>query len=96
MKISIEELKLLANKLLFDMNEEEYITLQEEFESILNQMEVLGKIEGADAEEPMTFPFIYESIGLRDDEPTETLDPSLVTKNAKDVLDNQIKVKKVI
>lgn len=96
MKISIEELKTLANRLLFDMNEEEYLTLQEEFETILTQMEVLGKIEGADQEEPMTFPFIYESIGLREDEQTETLDPSLVTKNAKEVLDNQIMVKKVI
>ena len=96
MKVSIEELKDLANRLKFDMHEDEYKTLQEEFEVVLSQMELLGEIEGADKVAPMTFPFIYESIGLRDDEPTETLDPSLVTKNAKDVLDNQIKVKKVI
>ena len=96
MKVSIEELKDLANRLKFDMHEDEYKTLQDEFEVVLSQMEMIGKIEGADEVEPMTFPFIYESIGLREDEPGDVLTTEEVLQNAHDVFDNQVKVKKVI
>ena len=96
MKVSIEELKQLANRLMFDMEENEYLTLQEEFEVLISQMEVLGQIEGADDVEPMAFPFISESIGLRDDEPGEILTKEEVLKNAHDTCDNQVRVKKVI
>ena len=90
MKVSIEKLKQLANRLMFDMEEKEYLTLQEEFEVLISQ------IEGADDVEPMAFPFISESIGLRDDEPGEILTKEEVLKNAHDTCDNQVRVKKVI
>ena len=96
MKVSIDELKNLANRLLFDMQDSEYKTLQEEFEILLSQMEVLGKIEGADEMEPMAFPFLMESIGLREDEPTEVLTQEEVLQNTSDTCDNQVRVKKVI
>ena len=96
MKISIDELKTLANRLLFDMQDSEYQTLQEEFEILLSQMEVLGEIEGADEMEPMAFPFLMESIGLRDDEPVEVLTKEEVLKNTSGTCDNQVRVKKVI
>ena len=96
MKVSIEELKDLANRLKFDMQEDEYKTLQDEFEVVLSQMEMIGKIEGADEVEPMTFPFIYEAIGLREDEPGEVLTKEEVLKNASDVSYDQVRVKKVI
>lgn len=96
MKVSIEELKDLANRLKFDMHEDEYKTLQDEFEVVLSQMEMIGKIEDADEVEPMTFPFIYESIGLREDEPGEVLTKEEVLKNASDVSYDQVRVKKVI
>jgi Asp-tRNA(Asn)/Glu-tRNA(Gln) amidotransferase C subunit len=44
----------------------------------------------------MTFPFIYESIGLREDEPGEVLTKEEVLKNASDVSYDQVRVKKVI
>ena len=96
MKVSIEELKDLANRLKFDMHEDEYKTLQDEFEEVLSQMEMIGKIECADEVEPMTFPFIYESIGLREDEPGEVLTKEEVLKNASDGSYDQVRVKKVI
>ena len=96
MKVSIDELKNLANRLLFDMQDSEYKTLQEEFEILLSQMEVLGEIEGADEMEPIAFPFLMESIGLRDDEPVEVLTKEEVLKNTSDTCDNQVRVKKVI
>ena len=96
MKVSIEELKDLANRLKFDMHEDEYKTHQDEFEVVLSQMEMIGKIECADEVEPMTFPFIYDSIGLREDEPGEVLTKEEVLKNASDVSYDQVRVKKVI
>ena len=96
MKISIEELKNYAHRLKFDICQEELEKLQEEFEVILSQMEVLGEIEGADDVLPMAFPFLYESIGLREDEPIETLTVEEVLQNASDTCDDQVRVKKVI
>ena len=96
MKVSIEELKILANRLMFDMNDNEYETLQEEFDTILSQMEVIGEIEGTEDVLPMAFPFLDDSIGLREDEPVEVLSKEEVLKNAQDTCDNQVRVKKVI
>ena len=39
--IEKEKLKDYAHKLMFDMNDEEYKTLQEEFETILKQMDLI-------------------------------------------------------
>ena len=57
--ITKELLKKYASKLMFDMKDEEYDTLQKEFDVMLKQMELIGKIEGIDEVEPMTFPYEY-------------------------------------
>ena len=44
--IEKEKLEMYAEKLLFKMNDSEYETLQQEFEVILKQMDLIGKIEG--------------------------------------------------
>ena len=41
-----ETLKVLANKLMFTMEENEYDTLSEEFDTILKQMSLIENIEG--------------------------------------------------
>ena len=43
--ITKEKLKNYANKLMFDMNDEEYETLQKEFDVVLKQMDLIGNIE---------------------------------------------------
>ena len=43
--IAKEKLKDYANKLMFDMNDEEYTTLQEEFDIILKQANLIWKIK---------------------------------------------------
>ena len=96
MRIEKEHLKDLAARLKFKMSEEEYDTLQEEFEVILSQMELLGEIENADEAQLMTFPRIFESVGLRDDEVDDVLSVEDVLKNSKDSIDGLIKVKKVV
>ena len=55
--ISKEQLKDYA-KLMFDMSDEEYETLQQEFDIIIKQMELISKIEKIEAVEPMTFPLL--------------------------------------
>ena len=65
--IEKEKLKDYANKLMFDMEDSEYETLQEEFDVILKQMDLIGKIENISDVEPMTFPFELNSVKLRSD-----------------------------
>ncbi len=94
--ISIEELKELAHRLKFDMSEEEYITLQGEFEVILKQMDLIGKIEGIDEVTPMTFPYHVRAYFVRDDEPKEGMKVEDIMSNVKDKVGNLVKVPKVI
>lgn len=95
-EINLDVLKDAANRLLFTMSEEEYQTLLSEFDVLTKQMETIGKIEGVDDYEPMTFPFDCETDYLREDEPTEPLSREDALANAGSVLDNQIKLPKVV
>lgn len=94
--ISKEKLKDYAHKLMFDMDEEEYTTLQEEFDIILKQMEFIGKIENIDKVTPMTFPYITDDKELREDEITDYLTVGEVLENSKHQVDDQVKVPKVV
>ena len=95
-EINLDVLKDAANRLLFDMSDEEYQTLLSEFAILTKQMDTIGKIEGLDDYEPMTFPFDCEVTYLREDEPTEPLDRDEALSNAGSVLDHQIKLPKVV
>ena len=55
--ITRDVLDNLAKKLMFKMNDEEYKTLENEFDVILKQMEFIDKIDGIEEVTPMTFPF---------------------------------------
>ena len=95
-KITKETLQEAANKLMFTMSEEEYQILLEEFEIILKQMEFISEIEGVDDALPMTFPFEVFTDYLREDIPDTPLDREEALKNAKDVVDGQIRLPKVV
>lgn len=94
--ITIDVLKDAAHRLLFDMSEEQYKTLYDEFKILTVQMEMIGKIEGLENEEPMTFPFDCTTDFLREDEVTEVLPREEVLMNAGSVSDDQIKLPKVV
>ena len=96
MKYDLEILKKCANNLMFDMSKEQYQLLLKEFEVITKQMELLGEIDGLSEVEPMTFPFDVFTSYLRDDIEGECLTKEEVLKNAKDVVDGQIKLPKVV
>ena len=95
-KISKEMLKECANRLYFDMNDEEIEVLKQEFETTISQMELIGKIKGIDDVEPMTFPFEVTTSYLRDDIAGTPLDIKDALKNANSVKDGQIKLPKVV
>lgn len=94
--IDKDKLKSYANKLMFDMNDEEYKTLQEEFDVILKQMDLIGKIEGIENVSPMTFPFVNTDVSLREDEVGDYLTVGEVLENCKHQVDDQVKVPKVV
>lgn len=94
--IEKEKLKEYAKKLMFDMEETEYDTLQQEFEIILKQMDLISKIDNITSVVPMTYPFELTSVSLREDEVDNTLTTKDILLNAKEADKNQIKVPKVV
>lgn len=93
-----EKLKDYAHKLMFDMKEEEYDTLQQEFGIILKQMDLIGEIPNIKEVEPMRFPFVTYEAKLRQDEviDSEVLTTGEVLANCEHVLKDQVKVPKVV
>lgn len=95
--IEKEKLKDYAHKLMFDMKEEEYETLQKEFEVILKQMEKIENIPNIKNVKPMTFPFrLDKKRKLREDEVGDYLTVGEVLENAKHQVNDQVKVPKVV
>ncbi len=94
--IAKEKLKDYANKLMFDMNDDEYTTLQEEFDIILKQMDLIGNIPNISKIEPMTFPFKLEEASLREDEVGDYLVVNEVLENAHHQVNDQVKVPRVV
>ena len=95
-RISVEKLHELALRLKFRMSEEEYVTLQDEFDVLLKQMELLGDIENIEEVEPMVFPFQATTLGMREDEVKDQLSKEDVLKNAAEVQNDMVKVQKVV
>ncbi|MDD6301906.1 MAG: aspartyl/glutamyl-tRNA amidotransferase subunit C [Bacillales bacterium] len=95
-KYDLELLKVCANNLMFDMSEEQYKVLLREFDILTKQMEVLADIQGLDEISPMTFPFDVTTTYLREDVFEESITKEEVLRNAKEVVDGQIKLPKVV
>jgi len=89
-------LEVLAKKLMFTMNDNEYDTLSDEFETILKQMDLIGKIEGISEVEPLIYPFPIDNVSMREDKVIDELDIDDILKNSGDTLYNQVKVPKVV
>ncbi len=95
-KVNEEVLRAVADKLMFDITDEQCQSLLIEFNTILKQMELIGEIPNIDDYSPMTFPFDVTSSYLREDIPSKPLDKKEALKNAKDVKDGQIRLPKVV
>ena len=95
-EITIDVLKDAAHRLLFDLTEEEYETLYNEFDVLTAQMKAIGQTGDLSAYEPMTFPFDCSTSFLREDEPTEPLTREEALANAGNKANGQIKLPKVV
>lgn len=91
-----ETLMMLANKLMFTMEDSEYNTLLDEFDVILKQMDLIGKIDGIENVEPMCYPFGLEDTVLREDEVVDELEIDEILLNSGSNLYNQVKLPKVV
>ena len=87
--------KLLANKLMFDLNEEELKDMDKTFQYFLKQLEVLDEIDTTDVEE-MIYPIETSVSYLRNDEDVYTLSKEEVLKNGMNTLDDYFIVPKVV
>lgn len=96
--VTKEKLEEYAKKLMFEMNEDEYKTLIDEFEIILKQMEYIDNIKDIDTVSPMTFPFDLEldDSYLREDEYNNEINFDDMKINVKEYEDNMVKVPKVV
>ena len=91
-----EKLKILANKLLFTMDDSEYETLSKEFEVILKQLDLIGEIKDIDKVEPLIYPFPLDNVSMREDEVLEELEIDDILSNSGNNLYNQVKLPKVV
>ena len=89
-------LKELANKLMFTMDEEEYDTLVQEFEIILKQMDLIGKIKGIQEVEPLIYPFPLDNVCPREDVVAEEIPIDDILLNSGSNLYSQVKLPKVV
>ena len=94
--IEKELLEKYAEKLMFRMSDEEYNTLQNEFDIILKQMDLIGNIDGINEVEPMIFPFVTYEAELREDVIEDSLSVDEVINNTKHQVRDQVKVPKVV
>jgi aspartyl/glutamyl-tRNA(Asn/Gln) amidotransferase C subunit len=91
-----DTLKMLANKLMFTMEESEYDTLLEEFDTMIKQMDLIGEIKGIENVEPMCYPFPIEGVCLREDKVVDELEIDEILQNSGSTLYNQVKLPKVV
>lgn len=93
-----DRLEILAKKLMFEMNDLEYETLEKEFEIILKQMDLIDGIKDIDNVVPMTYPFDLEldDSYLRDDISNNEICFDDMKINVKDYENEKIKLPKVV
>ena len=84
-----DTLKMLANKLMFTMDEREYDTLLDEFDTILKQMDLIGNIPNIKEVEPMVYPKRLDNV-------IEEMDLDDILVNSGSTLYNQVKLPKVV
>ncbi len=86
-----------ADKLLIGLTEEERTMIQEEFDDIEKNMELINKIDGIKDVEPLSYPYEMEIDDLRsDDETDETIEIDTLLRNAGQIDGREVEVPKVV
>ena len=96
--IARDKLEEYAKKLMFEMNEDEYKTLEDEFEVILGQMALIDNIKDIEGVIPMTYPFDLEldDSYLREDIASNEISFDDMKVNVKEYENNMVRVPKVV
>lgn len=87
--------KALANKLMFDLSDEEVKAAESEFQTFLQQLSLLDQIDTTDVE-PMVYPLSPVTTYMRDDEPADVLTQKEVLDNVRRVKVGHVHVPKVV
>ncbi len=86
-----------ADKLLIGLTDEERKMIQEEFDDIEKNMELINKIDGIKEVEPQSYPFEMEALELRSDEDEgEEIPIDILLRNAGSVDGREVEVPKVV
>ena len=96
--ITKDKLEEYAKKLMFEMNDDEYCTLEDEFHVILRQMEFINNIKDIDGVTPMNYPFDLEldDSYLREDTDSNEICFGDMKSNVKEYENDMVKVPKVV
>lgn len=94
-KYSKEYFRKLANDIMFDLSDAEIEELQDEFQTMIKQMEILDEID-TDGVATMVYPFEDATTYLRDDVVSNTITQADALKNAPKQREGQIVVPKVV
>lgn len=87
--------KQLANQIMFDLNEQEQQELQEEFDILVEQIDLLNDID-TDGVSEMVYPFEQPTTFLRVDEVQNVLSQEDALKNVTNVKMGHVHVPKVV
>ena len=90
-----EKLKQLALRTMFRLSDEEMPMMIKEYEVFMHHVKALEAID-TDGVEPLYFPYELETTFLREDEPNDVVDVETILSNGPDVVENQIRVPKVV
>ena len=86
-----------ANKLLIGLTHDERTMIQEEFDDIEHNMELINKIDGIKDVEPLSYPYEMEVDDLRsDNEVDNTIEIDTLLRNAGKVDGREVEVPKVV
>lgn len=89
------KLKAIALKTMFSLTEEEMPDMIHEYDIFMKHVEVLENIDTENVE-PLCFPYEQITTFLREDEPIDVVDVKELLSNGPDVVENQIRVPKVV
>lgn len=90
-----EDIKVLANNLMFDLNDEEVEDISKEFDKLDKMLAFFDEIDTNNVEE-MVYPFEDETSFLREDEVSNVLSQDDALKNAAKVISGHVVVPKVV
>ena len=92
-----EKIDKYANDLLIGLTEEERTMIQEEFDTIEKNMDLINEIPNIKDVEPQSFPFEMEVFDLRSDDDVDDIIPiDELLRNAGRVEGREVEVPKVV